>query len=153
MKGRMIHHTDGKQESQIYDPINGQVSSAHITSQCKTDDIQCINSISRPILNQRLVESLPSEIATRFNIKLSRIDFKSRLAYGLSRSGRPASVPGQEESQTQGTGGDLEKTGHGIKGKAKSEWAEDENGTPFDLVVGCDGSWSKVRSELMRVER
>jgi kynurenine 3-monooxygenase len=26
MKGRMIHHTDGKQESQIYDPIGGQVS-------------------------------------------------------------------------------------------------------------------------------
>lgn len=25
MKGRMIHHTDGRQESQIYDPINGQV--------------------------------------------------------------------------------------------------------------------------------
>lgn len=30
MKGRMIHHVDGKQESQIYDPIGGQVS---ITSQ------------------------------------------------------------------------------------------------------------------------
>ena len=28
MKGRMIHHTDGKQESQIYDPINNQVRSA-----------------------------------------------------------------------------------------------------------------------------
>jgi hypothetical protein len=26
MKGRMIHHVDGKQESQIYDPIGGQVS-------------------------------------------------------------------------------------------------------------------------------
>lgn len=25
MKGRMIHHTDGKQESQLYDPIGGQV--------------------------------------------------------------------------------------------------------------------------------
>jgi len=25
MKGRMIHHVDGKQESQIYDPIGGQV--------------------------------------------------------------------------------------------------------------------------------
>lgn len=114
---------------------------------------QCINSISRPILNQRLVESLPTYIKTRFDIKLSRIDFKSRRAYGLSRPGRPASVPGQEESQTQGTGGDLEQTGHGSKGKAKSSWVEDEDGTPFDLVVGCDGSWSKVRSEMMRVER
>jgi hypothetical protein len=26
MKGRMIHHVDGKQESQIYDPVGGQVS-------------------------------------------------------------------------------------------------------------------------------
>lgn len=25
MKGRMIHHEDGKQESQIYDPKRGQV--------------------------------------------------------------------------------------------------------------------------------
>lgn len=25
MKGRMIHHTDGRQESQLYDPIGGQV--------------------------------------------------------------------------------------------------------------------------------
>jgi len=25
MKGRMIHHVDGRQESQIYDPIGGQV--------------------------------------------------------------------------------------------------------------------------------
>ena len=63
------------------------------------------------------------------------------------------SLPGQEESQTQGTGGDLEKTGHGSKGKAKNNWTEDEEGTAFDLVVGCDGSWSKVRSEMMRVER
>ncbi len=25
MKGRMIHHVDGRQESQLYDPIQGQV--------------------------------------------------------------------------------------------------------------------------------
>ena len=104
------------------------------------------------------MESLPSDIKARFDIKLSRIDFNSRKAYGLSRSGsgidkKQGSFPGQEESQTQGTGGDLEKTGHGAKGKAKSEWIEDEQGTGFDLVVGCDGSWSKVRSEMMRVER
>jgi kynurenine 3-monooxygenase len=107
-------------------------------------------------LNQRLVESLPSEIKARFDIKLSRIDFQSRKAYGLSRASgqrKQGSVPGQEESQTQGTGGDLEKTGPGSKGKAKSEWVEDDQGTGFDLVVGCDGSWSKVRSEMMRVER
>ena len=83
---------------------------------------------------------------------MSRIDFKSRKAYALSLP-KSKSVPGQEESQTQGTGGDLEKTGHGSKGKAKNYWTEDEEGTAFDLVIGCDGSWSKVRSEMMRVER
>jgi len=83
---------------------------------------------------------------------LSRIDFKSRKAYALSLP-KSKSVPGQEEPQTQGTGGDLEKTGHGSKGKAKNNWTEDEEGTAFDLVIGCDGSWSKVRSEMMRVER
>jgi kynurenine 3-monooxygenase len=62
-------------------------------------------------------------------------------------------VPGQEESQTQGTGGDLEQTSRGNKGKSKSSWTEDAEGTAFDLVIGCDGSWSKVRSEMMRVER
>jgi len=98
------------------------------------------------------VESLPSDIATRFNIKLSRIDFKSRKAYALSLP-KSKSVPGQEGSQTQGTGGDLEKTEHGSKGKAKNNWTEDAEGTAFDLVIGCDGSWSKVRSEMMRVER
>jgi kynurenine 3-monooxygenase len=30
MKGRMIHHNDGKQESQIYDPIGGQVRTDHL---------------------------------------------------------------------------------------------------------------------------
>lgn len=118
--------------------------------------LQCINSISRPILNQRLVEALPSDIKARFNVKLSRIDFKSRRAYALARSSpnkKADSVPGQEEAQTQGTGGKLEKTGHGSRGKAASNWVEDEDGTAFDLVVGCDGSWSKVRSEMMRVER
>jgi kynurenine 3-monooxygenase len=96
------------------------------------------------------VESLPAaDIKTRFNIKLSRIDFKSRRAYAsFQPKSKSGSLPGQEESQTQGTGGDLEN-----KGKAKSGWAEDEEGTPFDLVIGCDGSWSKVRSEMMRVER
>lgn len=35
----------------------------------------------------------------------------------------------------------------------KKQNAENEDGTAFDLVIGCDGSWSKVRSAMMRVER
>ncbi|WWC58433.1 kynurenine 3-monooxygenase [Kwoniella dejecticola CBS 10117] len=103
MKGRMIHHVDGKQESQIYDPINGQ----------------CINSIGRPLLNQRLVESLPPSIKIRFQTKLSRVDLDTKIAYGSS--------PEQKDA--------------------------DEHGTPFDLIIGCDGSWSKVRTSMMRMER
>ncbi|OCF33318.1 kynurenine 3-monooxygenase [Kwoniella heveanensis BCC8398] len=102
MKGRMIHHTDGKQESQLYDPINGQ----------------CINSIGRPLLNQRLVESLPDTIKLRFNTKLSRIDFDRKQAYGSS--------PEYKEA--------------------------DDIGTGFDLIIGADGSWSKVRTAMMRME-
>nr|XP_019014790.1 kynurenine 3-monooxygenase [Kwoniella pini CBS 10737]OCF53571.1 kynurenine 3-monooxygenase [Kwoniella pini CBS 10737] len=104
MKGRMIHHVNGKQESQIYDPINGQ----------------CINSIGRPLLNQRLVESLPDAIKIRFQTKLSRVDLNNKIAFAQN---------------------------------AKGEDKEDESGTPFDLIIGCDGSWSKVRTSIMRMER
>lgn len=39
-------------------------------------------------------------------------------------------------------------------GKDKRESTEDEDeGTAFDLVIGCDGSWSKVRTAMMRAER
>ncbi|OWZ49291.1 kynurenine 3-monooxygenase [Cryptococcus neoformans A2-102-5] len=119
MKGRMIHHTDGKQESQLYDPIGGQ----------------SINSISRPILNQRLVQSLPETIKLRFNTKLKHIDFKNRVAYA-SHKQEATLLPGEES------------------GKDKKESTEDEDdGTAFDLVIGCDGSWSKVRTAMMRAER
>jgi len=111
MKGRMIHHASGQEESQLYDPIRGQ----------------CINSISRPVLNQRLLEALPEGIDVRFETKVSRIDFRSRTAWGAGTGKRGQVQPGQE-----------------------NEGAE---GTRFDLVIGCDGSWSKVRSEMMRVER
>ncbi|WWD17975.1 kynurenine 3-monooxygenase [Kwoniella shandongensis] len=139
MKGRMIHHVDGKQESQLYDPIHGQ----------------CINSISRPILNQRLVESLPSSIKLRFNAKLSSVDFAHRKAYGASPSQEhstkkkktSALVPGEEDDDGAIGGG-------GKKSKSKGkEDHEDEEGTPFDLIIGCDGSWSKVRTAMMRMDR
>ncbi|ODO07320.1 kynurenine 3-monooxygenase [Cryptococcus wingfieldii CBS 7118] len=118
MKGRMIHHTDGKEESQLYDPIHGQ----------------CINSISRPILNQRLVQALPEGIKTRFNTKLEHLDFKAKRAY--ASTSKEGVVPGEEAGEEQK-----------VTGKARGE------GTAFDLVIGCDGSWSKVRAAMMRIDR
>ena len=130
MKGRMIHPTTGAPQSQIYDPIRGQ----------------CINSISRPILNQRLLESLPEEIDTVFDVKLSKIDWKTRTAYGLVRRQKPKQkLPGQED--------DDGKVGGGSRGEGSRDAGRDEIETRFDLIVGCDGSWSKVRSEMMRADR
>ncbi|WVQ71023.1 kynurenine 3-monooxygenase [Cryptococcus sp. DSM 104548] len=119
MRGRMIHHTDGKEESQLYDPIHGQ----------------CINSISRPILNQRLVQALPEGIKTRFNTKLERLDFKTKRAY--ASASKDGAVTGEEAGE----------------GHKESGTLREEEGTAFDLVIGCDGSWSKVRAAMMRIDR
>lgn len=129
MKGRMIHHLSPtvSPESQLYDPRGGQVG----------------HSLSRPILNQRLVEALPDGVKTRFRTKLSRIDFRKRLAWGRGAEGGKAYKLGDEAGGSRGDSSD---------GK-KEQAGEDQEGTSFDLVVGADGSWSKVRSEMMHVER
>jgi 2-polyprenyl-6-methoxyphenol hydroxylase-like FAD-dependent oxidoreductase len=132
MKGRMIHHPASgssveKEESQLYDAKRGQ----------------CINSISRPILNQRLLEALPEGIKIRFETKLDRVDFTKRLAWG-KRSGKGKKRPGQEDDDgAVGSPAALQTDDRGV----------DQDGTGFDLIIGADGSWSKVRSEMMRVER
>jgi len=46
MKGRMIHHVDGKQESQIYDPIGGQVSNP-LRRLCRADGSVSTQSVDR----------------------------------------------------------------------------------------------------------
>lgn len=97
------------------------------------------------------MEALPDTIKTRFNAKLSRIDFKRRVAYGAQAEQRASSVPGQEHDDGAVGGGSKGEERH--SSKAPSGAVEDEQGTPFDLIVGCDGSWSKVRNEMMRVER
>jgi len=89
-----------------------------------------------------LLEALPKQIKIRFTTKLSRIDLKRKRAYGISAESH-TSVPGQEEQDTK----------VGDKNKRSRDTVEDEEPTLFDLVVGCDGSWSKVRAEMMRVER
>jgi hypothetical protein len=44
MKGRMIHHVDGRQESQIYDPIGGQVGT-HFCHLVRANDSVSIRSV------------------------------------------------------------------------------------------------------------
>jgi len=129
MKGRMIHPTTGAPQSQLYDPLRGQY----------------INSISRPILNQRLLESLPREIKAVFNVKLAKVDWKTRTAHGTSKSGKVR--PGQEH--------DNGRIGDGSRGESSKEGqgGEETFESQFDLIVGGEGSWSKVRSEMMRVDR
>ncbi|KAJ9119695.1 hypothetical protein QFC22_003405 [Naganishia vaughanmartiniae] len=134
MKGRMIHHTDGRQESQLYDPSTNQ----------------CINSLPRPLLNLRLIQALPTDsdrMTIKFDTKLHRIDWAANRAYGRQRvtisdkKGSGNGKPGEEREQSYREG----ETGKGAK--------EEEVVADFDLVVGCDGSWSKVRQEMMKVER
>jgi kynurenine 3-monooxygenase len=111
------------QESQLYDPSGGQ----------------CINSLPRPLLNLRLIQALPTDsdrMKLRFETKLDRIDWRRNIAYARPKKG---GKPGEE--MAQGTNLE-EKEGKG-----------DVEGTRFDLVLGCDGSWSKVRQEMMKVER
>lgn len=174
MKGRMIHHTDGRcvplfllspdplwdflglvllskqfrsclqnksltfivvhnrQESQLYDPATNQ----------------CINSLPRPLLNLRLIQALPTDsdrMTIKFDTKLQKIDWDNNRAYGRQRVA-PArregnGKPGEEREQSYREG----EKGRGAK--------EEEITADFDLVVGCDGSWSKVRQEMMKVER
>lgn len=127
MKGRMIHHPDTSipPESQLYDAKTGQVG----------------HSLGRPILNQRLLEALPPQVAIRFKTKLSRLDLSRRVAWGVASEGGKSYSLGDDKGK-QATSG---------AGAGASE--EDKEGTKFDLVIGADGSWSKVRQEMMRIER
>lgn len=147
MYGRMIHHQGAVErlESQTYDSFTGQAGW----------------SISRPTINQRLVEALSDDIACRFSIKISRIDFKKRLAYGVGvdqkGKGRRPEHQGIDGKTRGGSSGQAEEderiAGDGVVKEYKSGNDEDEEGTPFDLLLGCDGTWSKVRQEMMRIER
>jgi kynurenine 3-monooxygenase len=67
-------------------------------------------------------------------VKLDRVDFNNRLAF--PKHARNTARPGEEADQ-----GSAETDGF------------DAEGVSFDLIVGCDGSWSKVRQEMMRVQR
>lgn len=115
MPSRLIHHLDGRTEAQAYDPLAGQ----------------CSNSISRSILNQRMIELLPSSVEARFNTKLSRIDFANGTAHGVTTD-RGAGLGEETE--------DARETDTVVVSK-------------FDLIAGADGSWSKVRGEIMRAQR
>ena len=102
-------------------------------------------------MNQRLLEALPEEITIRFATKLSHINFGHRVAYRVRKTGDQTNFPGREHDDGRVGGG---TRGEGkLGGEEQDKMSEDGEGTAFDLVVGCDGSWSKVRSEMMRVVR
>ncbi len=55
-------------------------------------------------------------------------------------------MPGQEHDDGAVGGKQMGQDSAASRGdKGKSKLVEDKEGTPFDLVIGCDGSWSKVR--------
>lgn len=129
MPSRLIHHLDGHTEAQLYDPLRGS----------------CSNSIHRGLLNQRMVEALPAGgvgedndgVVVRFNTKLARVEFEERTAHGVRTTrGEPTLLDSPPETPQ-------------IPVLAKAEKVDAE----FDLIVGADGSWSKVRQEMMRAER
>ncbi|KAF5365592.1 hypothetical protein D9758_003230 [Tetrapyrgos nigripes] len=64
MRGRMIHHVDGRLDSQIYDR-----------------DGQCINSIDRTLLNEDLLQEASSSpnIRVFFEHKVQGVDFDKRV--------------------------------------------------------------------------
>jgi len=117
MPSRMIHHLDGRMEAQLYDPLRGN----------------CSNSISRSVLNQRLIEALPEGIDIKFNTKLMHVDFDTNTAYGVATA-RGAGI-GEETAE------------------GAADLASDKIQSKFDLIVGADGSWSKVRGETIRAQR
>lgn len=119
MPSRLIHFVDGRTEAQLYDPLRGN----------------CSNSISRSVLNQRLIEALPETIDTKFNTKLTRVDFHSQTAYGIATS----------RGHGLGEEGDVSETSTPNRSA--------EVVSQFDLIVGADGSWSRVREQMMRHQR
>ncbi|KAJ7452516.1 hypothetical protein B0H11DRAFT_2073793 [Mycena galericulata] len=78
MKGRMIHHPNGTQDSQLYDR-----------------DGQCINSIDRSLLNESLLDEASSSPNIRlfFQHKVQFVDFDRKTLTVLDvPSGAPRSV-------------------------------------------------------------
>lgn len=97
----------------------------------------CSNSIHRGLLNQRMVEALPPDVEVRFNTKLARVEFDARTAHGVvTTRGEPKLLDSPPETPQ-------------IPVLARAEKVD----VGFDLIIGADGSWSKVRQEMMRAER
>jgi len=64
------------------------------------------------------MEALPSEIKTRFNTRISHIDFASCHAYGVRRKEQTI-APGQENDDGR-VGG--ERVGRGGRRRERSQW-------------------------------
>ena len=84
---------------------------------------------------------MPAEIGLHFSTKLSHIDWTTRTAHAKpSKSDKNA---GESVQPNEDERDDDKVHNPSVAGKTYD----------FDLIIGCDGSWSKVRQEMMRVER
>jgi kynurenine 3-monooxygenase len=134
MKGRMVHHPNGSQESQLYDR-DGQVGlflhsypffpsigyNRPAADLCPLVFLfpQCINSIDRALLNESLLDEASSSPNIRlfFQHKVQFVDFDKKIMTVLDvPSGAPRSIE-------------------------------------FDFCIGADGSYSVIRRQMMKVIR
>lgn len=84
---------------------------------------------------------MPPSITLHFSTKLSHISWPTSTAYAKpSDSDKNAGESVQPNEDERDDTATRNKAARGKKCR-------------FDLIVGCDGSWSKVRQEMMRVER
>jgi len=89
----------------------------------------------------RLIQRLPSDIDLHFSTKLARIDWATQTAHA-------------KPSKSDKNAGESVQPNENEKDDEKVHNPEVEGKTcEFDLIIGCDGSWSKVRQEMMRVDR
>jgi kynurenine 3-monooxygenase len=123
MRGRMIHDSRGRLESQAYDR-HGQVRAGNSSFPPRIGVLseltpQCINSLDRAVLNETLLTKASETPGIRifFKHKVQAIDFDRKTM----------------SAHDQESGEDVH--------------------LDFDFIVGADGSYSVVRRQLQRVVR
>jgi kynurenine 3-monooxygenase len=80
MRGRMIHKMNGELDSQLYDK-DGQVRFTSTPVALSLNDLKCINSIDRRLLNGQLLDQASSfsNIQIHFRRKVISADFDAKI--------------------------------------------------------------------------